>query len=198
MTKPQKAELPMPPLTAEAFMVWYDQQPDGKRYELYKGQIYEMQGERVTHARAKGALYVALVQEIAKQGLLCEAFVDGLAVRIDDDTSFEPDVFVRCGPPESGETVVIHEATIVIEVLSPTTQHVDVYRKFNGYFRNSAIAHYLIVNSADPSLIHHRRTAEGRIESAHHAGGMLELDPPGLALDLDALFGSSAFAVSPA
>ena len=179
-------------------MAWYDQQPDGKRYELYKGQIYEMQGERVTHARAKGALYVALVQEIAKRGLFCEAFVDGLAVRIDDDTLFEPDVFVRCGPAESGETVVIREPTIVIEVLSPTTQHVDVFRKFSGYFRNPAIAHYLIVNSADASLIHHRRTAEGRIESTHITDGVLELDPPGLALDLDALFGGPAFAASPA
>ena len=184
-------------------MVWYDEQPDGKRYELYKGQIYEMygekmQGERLSHVRTKMALTNALAQAISERGLPCEALVDGMAIRAYDDSVFEPDVLVHCSVKMPTNTTLLLDPVIVVEVLSPTTQHVDVYRKFNGYFRNPAVIHYLIVNSADPSLIHHRRTAEGRIESSHHAGGVLELDPPGLALDLDALFGGPAFAASPA
>ena len=185
MTEPQRTE---PPMSAEAFMDWYDQQPDGERYELLNGRIYKMQSERATHARAKGALYIALVNAIRARKLPCEAFVDGMAVRVDDQTVFEPDVLVQCGSPVAGQTIVMRDPAIVVEVLSPASQHVDFYRKFNGYFRNRAVMHYLIVNSVDGNLVHHSRMPDGRIESAHRDGGKLALHPPGLELDLDALF----------
>ena len=42
-----------PRMSAEAFMAWYDAQPDGKRYELFHGVVYEMQGERARHNQVK-------------------------------------------------------------------------------------------------------------------------------------------------
>ena len=177
-----------PPTTAEAFMAWYDEQPDGRRYELFNGQIYEMQGEQATHARAKLQITNALAAAISSRNLPCEAFVDSLGIRVDETNVFEPDVFVHCGPPVAGDTVLIVNPVIVVEVLSPASQRVDVVRKFNGYFRNPAVRHYVIVDSVEGSLVHHRRTPDGRIESSHHAAGRLTLDPPGLELDLEALF----------
>ena len=89
MGLPPKAE---PLLTAQQFMAWYDQQPDGRRYELLEGVVYEhqdgraveMQGERVVHGRLIGRIFSAFANQIAKNGLACEAFVDGMAVRVDD------------------------------------------------------------------------------------------------------------------
>ena len=100
MSKPQRTE---PPMSAEAFMDWYDQQPDGMRYELLNGRIHKMQGERASHARAKGALYIALVNAIKSRNSPCEAFVDSMAVRVDDKSVFEPDVLVQCGSPVPGD-----------------------------------------------------------------------------------------------
>ena len=179
-------------MDAASFMAWYDLQPDGPRYELLNGRAYEMQRECVGHARVKGACYAALVRAAAARGLPCEVFADGMAVRLDNTTIFQPDVTVRCGPRLPGETALILDPAIVVEVLSTTIQPIDVFRKFNGYFRNPGMVHYLIVNSVDGGLVHHRRAPDGRIESAHRASGVLELDPPGLSLDLDELFGADA------
>ena len=186
MTEPTNIETRF---DAASFMAWYDFQPDGRRYELLNSRVYAMQRECVGHARVKGAWYAALAGAVAASGLPCEVFADGMAVRVDDATIFEPDVSVRCGARLPGDTVLILDPVIVVEVLSVINQPVDVFRKFNGYFRNPTIAHYLIVNSVDGGLVHHRRTPDGRIESAHHVAGILELDPPGLSLDLDNLFG---------
>ena len=189
MAKPESTE---PRMTAAAFMAWYDLQPKGRRYELLNGRVYEMQSERLGHTRTKTKCQAVLAQSIAKRGLLCESIGDGMAVRVDEATVFEPDVSVRCGAALSSDITLILDPIIVVEVLSPTTQHVDIFRKFNGYFRNPSIAHYIIINSVDGNLVHHRRGSDGRIESSHWASGVLVLDPPGLSLDLAELFGEPA------
>ena len=187
MAKPDSTQ---PHMNAAAFMAWHDTQPKGRRYELFDGHVHEMQSERAAHARMKAACYVALTAAIATSNLPCEAFPDGMAVRLDDETIFEPDALVRCGAPVPGETTLILDPLVVVEVLSPSTQHVDVFRKFNGYFRNPGVVHYLIINAAGGELVHHQRTPDGRIESSHWASGVLVLDPPRLSLDLDKLFGA--------
>ena len=57
-------------------------QPQG-RFELVRGQVVAMSPEPAGHVRAKGSTYRALEDAIAASGLGCEAFPDGMTVRID-------------------------------------------------------------------------------------------------------------------
>jgi hypothetical protein len=41
-------------------------------------------------------------------------------------------------------------------------------------------------------VIHHRRTEDDRIESAILTGGALVLEPPGISVQVDGLFGTAA------
>ncbi|RAX29269.1 UNVERIFIED_CONTAM: Uma2 family endonuclease, partial [Escherichia coli] len=76
---------------------WAADQPRG-RFELVAGQVVAMAPERAGHARAKGRVYRARGAALARAGLDCEAFTDGMTVRIDTGTVYEPDALVRCGP----------------------------------------------------------------------------------------------------
>ena len=118
----------------------------------------------------------------------CEALVDGKAVRVDDDTVFEPDALVRCGQPVSDHAVVITDLIIVVEVILPSTQRVDSLLKLTRYFRNRATVHYLIVMPDQRSVVHHTRGADEWIEMAIHSTGRLDFVPPGLSDEIDALF----------
>lgn len=169
-------------------MAWYDTQPEGRRYELLGGIAYEMQAERARHNEVKQRVSGFFRSQIADRKLQCQNFADGMAVRVDAETVFEPDAMVRCGPRVPGDATLIQDPLIVVEILSPTTQHVDVFRKFNRYFNNPSLVHYLIINSIDANAVHHRRNEQGRIESRSHNGGVIDFDPPGLSLDLDQLF----------
>ena len=111
-----------------------------------------------------------------------------MAVRVDEETVFEPDALVRCGPPLPDDTTLLLDPLIVVEVASPSTQRVDVLEKFSRYFRNPHIVHYLIVIPTARIVIHHKRMAADRIETKSYESGAVPLDPPELQLALADLF----------
>ena len=167
--------------TADAFLAWAEEQPDG-RFELIEGRVVAMGRERAAHGRAKYRAVVALDAAIAKAGLDCEAFIDSVALRIDDRSVYVPDAFVRCGPPLPGDASTSDDPVVVVEVLSPSTRAVDMNAKLAGYFRLPSLHHYLIVDADLRLVVHHCRTAAGGIEIAILREGRVTLDPPGLAL----------------
>ena len=71
--------------TADTFIVWALAQPNGS-FELVQGEVIAMSPERAGHARAKLGIVSALASAISRAGLDCEAFTDGMTVRIDEST----------------------------------------------------------------------------------------------------------------
>ena len=176
-------------LSAEAFMAWVDMQPEERRYELLDGSVFEMQSERAIHGRAKGRIFIAFGRQIAERGLPCETFTDGMAVRVDDETIFQPDALLRCGQPVQDDTILVTDPMIVVEVTSPSTQRIDALQKFTRYFRNPAIIHYLMVIPAKKTAFHHQRMASGQIVTRSYERGVIRFDPPGVDLDLAEVWG---------
>ena len=130
----------------------------------------------------------ALRGAIGARGLPCRAMADGMTVRIDDRTVYEPDALVRCGPPLPGDAIEVADPIIVVEVVSPSSRGVDRGVKLAGYFFLPSVRHYLIVDTDKRVVIHHRRGDQGRIEVQIRRDGPLELDPPGLAMDIRDIF----------
>jgi Uma2 family endonuclease len=169
-------------MMADEFITWAMRQPEGPRYELVDGEVVAMSPERVGHARTKLAVVDALRSAVARAGAPCETFVDGLAVRIDDTTVYEPDALVRCGDPLDDDAVETTDPLIVVEVLSPSSRGRDAGAKLADYFRLASVRHYLIVSTSRRSVIHHHRTGSGDIRTRILHDGELRLDPPGLTL----------------
>ncbi len=155
-------------LTAEAYLAWSLERHGGARHELLDGAIVAMGAECAGHARIKAKVNAALARQITERALPCEAFPDGMAVRVDDVTVFEPDALVRCGSPLDDEAVIVTDPVVVVEVVSPSTQRIDVLVKLARYFRNASLVHYLIVLPGPRLVIHHRRAASGAIETTSH------------------------------
>ncbi len=85
-------------LTADAFLAWAEEQPGDARFELIDGRVVAMGTERVgSRAGPSSARSPPSSAAIAAAGLGCEAFIDGVALRIDDASVYVPDAFVRCG-----------------------------------------------------------------------------------------------------
>jgi Uma2 family endonuclease len=112
-----------------------------------------------------------------------------MTVRIDARTAYEPDALVHCGERLADDTVIVPAPVIVVEVLSPRTSSRDVGAKLADYFRVPSIRHYLIARTDRPTLIHHRRGDGEVIETRIVTAGAVHLDPPGISLDLDHIYG---------
>jgi Uma2 family endonuclease len=169
-------------MTADEFIVWAMEQPAGQRYELVDGEVIGMAPERAAHARVKGRIYVSLDAAVHAAGAPCEAFPDGMAVRVDAQTVFEPDALVRCGAPLDDDAVEVVDPMIVVEVVSPSSSRRDAGAKLEGYFRLPSVRHYLIVMTRNRTVIHHQRDAVGSITTRIIRDGAIQLDPPGIEL----------------
>jgi Uma2 family endonuclease len=169
-------------LTAEAFLEWAMDQPSG-RFELLRDEVIAMAPERIADARVKKHVLMALESAVVGAGLTCEALGDGMAVRVDESTVYEPDATVRCGPWIPSEAVVFDDPVIVVEVVSPSSRSIDAGTKLADYFRLSSVRHYLVVQPEARRVIWHERGEAGAIATRIlQDGAVLPLEPPGIAV----------------
>ena len=168
-------------LTREQFREWAVHRRG--RFERVGGEPVAMSPERIQRARIKSRVWAALDQAIRSTGLGCEALRDGVTIEVDADTDYEPDAIVNCGPPAPGDAVAATNPVIVVEVLSPRTQSVDLAEKLTDYFRVPAVQHYLVVRATRREVIHHRR-AEADIMTQVINLGSVALNPPGIAISV--------------
>jgi Uma2 family endonuclease len=80
---------------------------------------------------------------------------------------------------------------IVVEVLSPSTGHIDASAKLAGYFRIPSVQHYLIVDLDKRLVVHHARGEGDAIATRIVKAGTLRLDPPGIEVTMEDLFHAS-------
>jgi Uma2 family endonuclease len=175
-------------MTVPEFLAWAESQ-EKARYELVHGQILAMAPERSEHVRAKRRAADALDAAIKRAGVPCEAFVEGLAVCIDQETSYIPDAPVNCGDPVAPDSMIAPAPMIVVEVLSPSTQALDKSAKLADYFRVPGLAHYLIIDLVRRHVVHYGRRADGVLAVNIVRDGDLLLDPPGISVSLSELLG---------
>jgi Uma2 family endonuclease len=180
-------------MTVDEFLPWAEGREG--RWELHDGVPVmvsdlpvAMSPERLAHTRAKGTAFIALVDALKKTGLPCEAFTDGVAVKVDARTTFEPDASVVCAPRRPEDAIVIDDPIIVVEVLSPSTAAIDHGRRLSGYFSLPSLHHYLILDPERRVAIHQKRGQGETIETRVLTNGFARLDPPGFEVAVEALF----------
>lgn len=181
--------LPQARMSVDEYLAWAKGHPG--RYELYDGVVYDMSPEGAGHAKVKFAVQAALAAGIRARGLPCHMLPDGMTVRVEARTAFEPDALVYCGQEVAPSALEIANPVIVVEVLSPSTRHIDASKKLAGYFRLPSVAHYLIVDPTEPLILHHTRGTNDTILTHIVREGAITLDPPGLQLALAEVYGGT-------
>src|ERR1700730_17413826 len=171
--------LPRTRMTVDQYLAWAQGQPG--RYELLDGVVFAMSPEGAGHAERKAAIHAALLPGIRARG-------DGMTVRIDKSTAYEPDALVYCGTKLAPSAVEVTNPVIVVEVLSPSTRHVDLSAKLADYFRLPSIAHYLIVDPERPRVIHHALSSSETILTRIVTEGSIRIDPPGITLAMTDIY----------
>lgn len=180
----QRAVKPLVFLGRAEYRRWAEAQASG-RFERIGGEVVAMAPERAAHMRVKLDVRDALRSALRAAGVPCEAMGDGMTVEVGDDTDYEPDALVNCGPRVPGDAVAAPNPVVVVEVLSPSTRSVDSGAKLTGYFQVPSVQHYLVVRADRRLVTHHARRADGGIETSIRTSGALRLDPPGITVSVE-------------
>lgn len=169
------------------------------KHEYLDGLIYTIQGEPVrgmaggsqTHSRIIRNAGYAMHGKLA--GTPCEVLSTEMRLRVLAASAvFYPDVLVHCqavGNPAT--TVELTEARLVIEVLSPTTQHFDRGDKLLAYQKLDGLQHIILLSSMEEAAWHCQRVpadAEWTPLEPWPAGTQLALDGLGLSLGWDEVY----------
>jgi Uma2 family endonuclease len=138
MSPPVTEPLPRP-WTVEDFLAWERRQPE--RYEFVGGVIRMMVGGSNTHTIIKDNIVGALRARL--QGQPCRALGEGPKVVTATATMY-PDAIVVCGPIDLAEDQV-RAPTVVVEVLSRSTEDHDRGAKWVAHRDLAALRHYVLV-----------------------------------------------------
>ena len=131
--------------------------------EYLNGEILAMSGASLAHARIIADIVTELNTQLRGQG--CEVITNDMRVKTGPKGAyFYPDVVAFCGEPQFEDNVfdTLLNPTLVIEVLSPSTEVYDRGEKF---------AHYQELTSLrDISSFHRTGFALNITVSSRHSG----------------------------
>ena len=157
---------------------------DGRRYELYEGEIEMTPAPTTSHQRVLGNLYFLLRQYVQDRHA-GEVFVAPIDLILSDVTVVQPDLLVVLNERRHviTERGIEGPTDLVVEILSPTTASRDRGIKMQLYARYR-IPHYWLVDP-DTQTLEAYQLEEGSyllIGSLYGAGAYTPPFLPGLSI----------------
>lgn len=121
------------------------------RHEFYNGEMFDMSGASRKHNII--TLQIASLLLSFLGGKKCRPFSTDLRLNLNNSGNYAyPDILVVCGDHAFSEEDIAIDATVIIEVLSPTTEAFDRGTKFQYYQNLKSISEYVLV-SQDKMLV---------------------------------------------
>jgi Uma2 family endonuclease len=153
--------------------------------EYLDGEVFAMAGGTIDHS----AIATNLLTEIGAQtkGGPCRGFNSDLRIYVEQTGLFAyPDVTVLCGEPRhfDGRRDTLLNPTLVIEVLSPSTEGYDRGFKAGNYRQLASLQAYVLVAQDRPQVEHYARRPEGKWELTEAIGLEATLSLPAIGCEL--------------
>jgi len=123
------------------------------KHEWLRGLVYMMAGGTFEHGRLVDNVLVTLRQGL--QGRRCRPYSGNFLVRTPSGLGAYPDIMVFCGEIQ-GDPADPHRAatnpTIVVEVLSDSTEEYDRGEKFENYKTIPSLEEYVLVHQHERKI----------------------------------------------
>lgn len=130
--------------------------------EYYDGEIFAMAGGSPEHSLVAANVTRELGQQLLEKP--CRVYNSDLRVHTSETLYTYPDVTVVCGEPqfsdENGDTLL--NPTVIVEVLSPTTEAWDRGGKFEQYRQRESLQEYVLVAQDRPHVERFTRQSNGQ------------------------------------
>lgn len=176
-------------VTPQEYLVW--ERKAESRSEYHDGVIVAMAGASWEHGIIIGNIQTEL--NIQLRETPCATITQDLRVRVPEcNKYYYPDVVVVCDEPqfEDTEQDTLLNPTLIVEVLSPSTERKDRGEKFHCYQTLNSFTTYVLVAQEEPRVECFTRQSDGswRYERAIGLDASLTLTAIGCTLRLADLY----------
>ncbi|MFZ5442292.1 MAG: Uma2 family endonuclease [Myxococcota bacterium] len=159
------------------------------KHEYLRGDVWAMAGGTPRHARLCAAMSRTVGARLA--GKPCVPYSSDLRVRVEaTDRSTYPDLTIVCGADQfaKDDPDAITNPTVLIEVLSETTERSDRGEKFAHYQHLPSLQEYVLVSQDSPRIEVFRRHEKTWVLSIFEAGEVVRLESLGIEFEVDAVY----------
>lgn len=171
-------------VSAAEYLAWEREQR--AKHEFFHGEVFAMAGGSQRHNFLSGRVHNALSVALGT----CFVFPSDQRIGMEASERYVyPDVSVVCGKTQSepGAKDVIVNPTILVEVVSTSTEQYDRGDKWEGYQRIASLTDYLLVSQTHVRIEQFQRSAAGWTYRAYGSGERIKL-ANGAELEVDAIF----------
>lgn len=151
--------LPVVKLSPEEYLA-LERQSEVKS-EYWHGELFAMAGASRWHNLI--VLNVGAEVRTQLKGRSCEAYTNDMRVRIPRSPSYKyPDLIAICGQPqfEDEHKDTLLNPTMIVEVLSPSTEAYDRGAKFGEYRTIESLQEYVLISQDKPWIERYVRQKE--------------------------------------
>ncbi len=142
---------------ANAYLEREELEPE--KHEYIAGEVFAMGGARREHVVVCGNVFASLKQRL--RGKPCQAYIADMKLRVEQaDAFFYPDVMVSCHPEDHQAEQFLTKPTLIVEILSDSTEAYDRGIKFASYRLLDSLQEYVMVDIKARRLECYRRTAD--------------------------------------
>src|SRR5579859_2765724 len=141
--------------TLKEFWQIVEESPN-RKYEYVHGHIRLMSGGSPAHAQIAGNIITQL--NIALRDEECNVYTSDAFVQMAEQFCYLPDVTVSCDPYDWTRKKALVAPTVVVEVLSPSTETIDKKEKLVAYKQYPTIQDILFVESRKHYIEHYNRS----------------------------------------
>jgi len=132
-----------------------------EKHEFINGEILDMTGASFVHIPVVANLMLSLGDQL--RGKPCRPLANDMRVKVSDTGAYVyPDVVVVCGKPELEDASLdtLLNPTLVIEILSPSTEAYDRGAKSAHYRRLPSLQGYVLIAQDRASVEHFWREGD--------------------------------------
>ena len=173
-------------MTLEEFFEFEEKSP--VKHEFVNGVLFAMCGPSLAHNSIIQNLAFAIRSHL-KRGP-CRVFSSDAKLIIQrnaNEISYYPDVVVDCRPDTRG-THYVQDPKLVLEVLSPSTQHIDRREKLQNYCQIDSLEEYVLVSQDECRVTIYPRAERWKPRVYGGLDTALELRSIDLAIPLSELY----------
>ena len=167
------------------------------KYEYIDGEVYAMAGASDYHNRLSGNIYNPLYNYLDDDNP-CEVFMADMKVQASETVYYYPDVMVACDDA-SADRFYRKQPRVIVEVTSPSTEHIDRTEKLSAYKQIKSLKEYVIVSQDAIRIDVYRRMRGDRWqwELLTDVNEELRLESVGLTLSVAQIYRRVKFPARP-
>lgn len=174
-------------MTPDEFLAWEREQPE--RHHYVRGEVFAMAGGSLRHNHLAARMIMGIGPHL--RGGPCDIQTSDCRLGVWNDHFVYADAVVLCRPIalRPGTTDVVVNPTVVIEIVSKSTESYDRGDKQAAYLALPSLRHFVLVSQRDRRIEVYTRQDDGSFRfDVRGAGGTVRLEAVGVEVAVDEIY----------